>query len=233
MSLAMAQFVVICAATIAEASEEKMIIMGERVVNPETGAEGRRILNPKGVVQLTFTSSGLQIQYETESGKVETVKLTADFPALAKEASSEGEKMYNDFMAQGLKDNGRAMAGHLMRNTAKGLAENGATMQVLFETSRPGFVITEYSYKEVIVFTPSGSLSLAQAVMNVLSADANKKVGEVMAARAAEAAAAQAATAKAEEPVVTQRNPIGFIWDTKGSAGAVRACEMLFRATGS
>lgn len=229
---AMSLAVVLCAAAIAEASEEKILILGERVTDPETGAEGRRILNPKGVVQLTFTNSGLQLVYETESGKVQTVKLTAEFPQNLKEPSSEGEKMYNDIMTESVKENGRVMAGHLLRNTAQGHTANNATLQISLETSRPGFAITDFSYKEVMVHTTSGSLPLSQAVLNTLSMQANQRVEQIMVARA-EAAKQNAPPAQAEAAVPT-KNPIGFIWSAQpGAASAVRACELMFKATGS
>lgn len=232
ISLAVVQATVISATTIAEASEESIMILGDRVTNPETGVEGRVVLNPKGIVGLTFTNSGLQLEYETQSGKVQIVKLVAEFPTNLKEPSSEGEKMYNDMMTESIKENGRVMAGHLLRNTAKGHTANQATLQISLETSRPVFAVTEYSYQEVIVHTTIGSLSLAQAVLNALSAQANQRVEQIMIARAE--AAKQSATEVPAEAAVLAKNPIGFIWPSQPSAaGAVRACELMFKSTGS
>lgn len=225
----------LCVAINAKASEEKILILGDRMINPETGEEGHRLLNPKGVVDVAFTTSGLQITFETESGKIQSVRLFAEFPEITKEPTSEAEKMFLEMMSEGLKG-GRVMAGHILRNTAQALASNKAVLKLSFETSRPGFVISDYSYKEAIVHLPGGTVSLEQAVMNAISSDANQKVSRVLKAQAEKEAKAEARAQQLPQDVaaVAPKNPIGFIWPSQpGSVPAVRVCEMMFKASGS
>ena len=208
------------ATEVADASVEKIILTNELITDAETGMQGFKILNPSREADVKFTSVGLEVEYVDALGAKQTVKLLADFDILPEKGESEGETRYNNMMNETLKGDGPRMAGHVIKQTAKGVAESGHFLVLKLDTSRkPGFVIFNYGYSDVTFMSPGNPpVTLKEMIRNNVSMQINEAVAGLMAHKAEQA-----------------RNPVGFMDGQKASAwGGPKIfpmCEGLFVST--
>ncbi len=165
-----------------EAAVVRMVVATEKVVDPETGQMRYRVMNPKGEVDMTYTSSGALIQFTGTDGKPDAFKLTTSYPNYSpRETKTPAQHVYNQILAQTLSKSGHQLPATFLRNVSQEMAEKGQTLAVYFDRSRRmGFHIREFDIENVKIISGASSVSLAQAIFNVVSSNAKSQAEHVM-----------------------------------------------------
>lgn len=166
-----------------DAAVVQMVVATESVLDPETGQSGYRVMNPKGEVDMTYTSSGALIQFVGTDGKPDAFKITTSYPNRSpRETKNPAQNIYNKILAQTLARNGNQLPATFLRNVSQEMAQGGQTLGIYFDrTGRIGFHIREFDLAEVKIISGASTVSLAEAIFNMVSSNAKAQVEQMMA----------------------------------------------------
>ncbi len=206
----------------AEAAPEKIAIYYDESIHPETGELSYRVVNPNGIVDVTFTTTGARLTYAAATGHLHQININGDFPKRPEPTGNAGRNIQNNIMADMIESNGRQFIVGTIRGSAQQVAAAGGLLLLkLDRQGKLGFIVNDYGMEEVTLVTPGEKITLGRAIFRALHAESRRQTDIIL----ANAAAAEAAAAP------KQKNPIGFTPNGTNQVGGskhIRTCEFLF-----